>query len=963
MDGSQKSTQRRVIGTGLFLALVISIMATSPASSQPNQDPGHDWQTLVSENFRFHFKPEHLEAAQQAAAIAEATHEQLSARLEWHPSAPTEVILIDEFDLPTGMASPLPYNWMLLNLSPSEPGGFLPIFDRAQWLETLIRHEYTHVLHLDMARGRPYGLRRWFGRHPLLFPNLYQPLWVIEGLATHLETNMQQGVGRGQTTEFAMIMRAEVDAGIRSLGRASIPNQNWPADTVPYVYGVHFIQFIEDRFGEQALTQFIHQFSSQLIPFALNRAANEVFNHDIQTLWSEFEQWLDDRYRHHIANIRNEGIIEGERLTAPGEAERFQPGSLDGTFDGTVYFVRYSGHQRPELVKRMSNGQVRSLAQLNPGARFSVHPAAGVVVAQPEVCRERRIYFDLFLLAPDQGRLKRLTRCARYREVAWHPGGRRLAAIRHEQGLAYLDLLNAEGQLIQALPSPPGAGLIAHPDWAPDGKRLVVTASRSAGGTALMEYDIATERWSTLLETPNQAIAPRYSEDGKRLYFSLDDQGIYNLTRLELSSGQLSGLTRVVTGAFDPVPMADGSLYYLGYSDQGYDLRRLPVAAETFLPSIHSGEYLTSEPATETPVFESRYPVTRYSALATLSPRFWTPLLELDDDAEELGAHILGRDALGFHSYQAALLWDFLAGQAGGWVSYLWSDRINLAVERRHREHRSQLEPASSSRRYDEALIGFRLPVTRLEQSWSLLAGGVHEQTRTIGGQSQLEDPDPFRDTLVGLAVTYENANRYRFSISPQQGRWIRLVSEQSISPGDFSGRVHTLDWREFIHLGGSHVLALRYVEGRGSRDARPFELGGTRGQGTGIAAAPNFGGVFNQRRIALRGYAEGQPELSGRNMRLASAEWRFPISRMERGHTFPAGLRQVSGALFVEGGSAGDGSSPGRLSSAAGAEAVLDLALGYWLLPLQARLGFAHGFDEEAGGENVVYLRLGASF
>ncbi len=963
MDGFRERARARnwQIGTGLCVVLMVSVMAAGIANAQPHLDPRYDWQTLVSENFRIHFKADHLEAAQQTALIAERVHEQLAGRLDWHPSASTEVVLVDEFDLPTGMATPFPYNWMLLNLSPSEPGGIIPVIDRAQWLEALIRHEYTHILHLDMARGHPKGLRRWFGRNPLLFPNLYQPLWVIEGLATHLETDERYGVGRGQTAEFAMIMRAELDAGIRSLGSASIPNQSWPAGTVPYVYGVHFIQFIEDRYGEQALTQFIHQFSGQLIPFALNRAASEVFNRDIQTLWSEFEQWLEERYRHQIVSVRNDGVVEGERLTELGEVGRLQPGSLDATDDGAVYFVRDSGKQQPELVKRHTDGHIQSLVRLNRGARFSAHPEAGVVVAQPEVCRERRIYFDLFLLAPDQGRLTRLTHCARYREAAWHPDGRRMVAVRHEQGRAYLDLLSSEGELLQALPMPPDVGLMAHPDWSPNGTRLMVTASRHGGGMALMEYDLASGRWSTRLETAYQAITPRYADDGKSVYFSIDDQGIYDLRRLDLSNGQWSGLTRVVTGAFDPVPMADGSVYYLGYSDKGYDLRRLPAAAET-LHVAHS-EHGTAELAPDRPAIESAYPVTRYSALPTLAPRFWMPHLDLDDSAEEVGAATLGRDALGIHSYQAALLWDFMAGEPGGWISYLWSDRINLAFERRHREQRIEPELETANRRFDEALIGFRLPITRLEQSWSLLAGGAYEHARLIDRPPQLNDVGRFRDTLVGLAVTYDNANRYRFSISRQQGRWVRLVSEQSISPGDFSGTVHTLDWREFIHLGGNHVLALRYMEGRGSRDARPFELGGTRGQGVGIGAAPGFGGIFNQRRIALRGYAEGQPELTGRNMRLAAAEWRFPLSQKERGYNAPAGLRRLSGTVFVEGGAAGDGASVGGLNMSAGTEAVLDIALGYWLLPLQARLGFAHGFDADVGGENVLYLRFGAAF
>jgi hypothetical protein len=74
-----------------------------------------------------------------------------------------------------------------------------------------------------------------------------------------------------------------------------------------------------------------------------------------------------------------------------------------------------------------------------------------------------------------------------------------------------------------------------------------------------------------------------------------------------------------------------------------------------------------------------------------------------------------------------------------------------------------------------------------------------------------------------------------------------------------------------------------------------------------------------------------------------------------------PLGLHQVSGSVFADSGATwNDGGKPEKYVTGAGIEMNARLIL-FYALPLDLRLGFAHGFDP--GGENQVYLRVGASF
>jgi hypothetical protein len=221
-------------------------------------------------------------------------------------------------------------------------------------------------------------------------------------------------------------------------------------------------------------------------------------------------------------------------------------------------------------------------------------------------------------------------------------------------------------------------------------------------------------------------------------------------------------------------------------------------------------------------------------------------------------------------------------------------------------------------------------------------------------------------DRLFGIGMTFDSTRQYPLSISRSHGREIRLIAEDSDAyGGDYSGRIYTVDWREFIALGREHVLAVRLAEGFGTDNPRPFRLGG---YDTDEALPPAladaaFASPFNRRDYALRGYPEGRADLEGRRMRVATLEYRYPVWRVERGAMvpLPIALHQLSSTVFVDTGSVWrNGHKPDDRRTGAGLELMTDTAL-FYSARFSLRLGFAHGFDE--GGENQVYLRVGSSF
>jgi len=96
--------------------------------------------------------------------------------------------------------------------------------------------------------------------------------------------------------------------------------------------------------------------------------------------------------------------------------------------------------------------------------------------------------------------------------------------------------------------------------------------------------------------------------------------------------------------------------------------------------------------------------------------------------------------------------------------------------------------------------------------------------------------------------------------------------------------------------------------------------------------------------------------------MRLGSAEYRFPIKRIERGFMAPPlGVHQVHGSLFYDIGTTWkEDHEEKEYYRGYGLEVNVDSVLFYYL-PVQFALGYAKGID--AGGEDQYYIRLGASF
>ncbi len=919
-------------------------------------DPALDWKTIEGEHVYVHFADGNKALAEKALAISETAHQRLTKELNWVPKEKTHVVISDETDQPNGFASPIFFNLTTIYLAPPTSIDTLEDFD--DWLSLIIIHEYTHIIHLDKSAGSPEFLRNIFGRFLFLFPNVFQPSWITEGLATYEETDLEHGIGRGQSTMFASMMREEVAKGLQPISHVNLPVSTWPAGTTRYLYGVYFMNFLAEKYGEEKIQEWIEEYSDNLLPFFINTNAQQTLGKNLTPLWQEYQQWLQKKFQPQISAIKAKGVRAGEQLSVG--AYRTDAVRAVATAEGEkIYYVSESGYQRATLMLDDGDGNVQELARLNNNVNLDVHAQAGLLLTQNEYCNNYTIYSDLYRYDESKKKLKRLTRCGRFLYASWFPDGHQIAVVHHNATHFELQLLDSDATMQQVLWRAEDGEIIGQIDVSPDGRYIVASLWRRGKGWNIEQFNVKQKRWSNITHGTSIAANPQYTPDGKILY-SLEAEGVYNLQRYNPETAKSEQVTNLIGGAFQSSQASiGGPVYYAGYSAEGYAIYKLDDVSEfSPTPVVNDGGMKRIEYAIKS--HEPR----DYSALSNVYPRWWFPTAVFSEQRSEVGLTTVGADALGLHNYFITASYDFKLDKPAANISYSYVDRLFLSAAKINDITLNANGEVNriTDRSIASAVLAF--PQYKIQSQTNLLFSIVYDNTadgERAPGVTSLSD---FEDDLLGVAWLYNSSNINPLSISPVDGMKLRLVAEDSdLLDSNFSGQVYTLDWRQFIRTGKESVLALRFVQGWGTNRPRLFELGG-EGSSTD-AVSILFGSisqpVFDQRSYALRGYQEGLPQLRGRRAQVLSGEWRFPLQRNERGiMTPPVGLMQWFGTVFAETGSAYR-DSPGKYYSSVGIEIDADIDLFYGVV-VRTSIGYAHGFDSEIGDDRL-YLRIGSSF
>ena len=200
MSRARRPIVRRLVSAA---ALILAFAAPSLAASL--LDPRYRFRALATEHFIIYFHQDEGALASRLAAIAEDVWHALERPLGARPPRLTHVVLVDQSDLANGGATPVPRDTIVVTAVWPPGADFIGKTD--DWLRLVFTHEFTHIVHLDRSESWARVVRGIFGRTPIAFPNLFLPIWQIEGIATYEESALTGG-GRLHSGDFRAISSA-----------------------------------------------------------------------------------------------------------------------------------------------------------------------------------------------------------------------------------------------------------------------------------------------------------------------------------------------------------------------------------------------------------------------------------------------------------------------------------------------------------------------------------------------------------------------------------------------------------------------------------------------------------------------------------------------------------------------------------------------------------------------------------
>ena len=994
------------------VALAATLLLLS--STAGGQDPTKHYLTIHTTHFRVSFTSQLEPLARRVAANAERAYGQLAQT--FHPPRGTvDILVTDDVDYSNGSATPYPTNRIVVYATP--PIDELGLSFTTDWAQLVVTHELTHIFHLDRSRALWRLGQYVFGRSPFLFPNLYAPSWLIEGLAVHEESRLA-GEGRIEAPEHTMIIRsAAAEKEFLSIGQASLALPVFPRGNSAYAYGSLFMDYLARTRGEAAIASFVEQTSALLVPFALEVPAHKALGISLPDAWNEWR-----------GAVEKSVPRSGAKGPGPATDASWRELTTDGlaisgprwTNDSTLTYTGTGGRDTySEFAVTLSGDRTR-LARRNSSSPTAPLPDGSSVFSQLELTSLYTERSDLFVQRGS--RQVRATRNARLITpdtrhdgtiVATQlvNGGSRLVLVRLNDSHQTPDARH-QTPVITPITSLTLDTLWSQARWSNAGDRIVAIRWARGGVSQVIIVDTMGAVRHVATSGLFTASAPSWMPGDSGITYTIADSA-RNDVYIQLFHGasyesNTFKLARADQGLFEPqirlapsldrIELAGVSLrangYRLGVTD--------PARARLEFTPVEPRLSFSPDPRLP-PLAVDSSPATDYHGWPGFLPRYWVPLFEQGSDANRLGGYADGWDILRRHYLYVEAL--FPLQDAG----------IDAAIEYSYRGFKWPILTFDASQNWTMYLplkqTGTGRLLGRLDRrivDGSGLATFMRQRVRSaftfsLGGayedRSYVTVPDSFFARIVDSLGRFRRAAtplltvgstyaRYRsppFAISPEDGFSLaatardRFHSGFGATGGATISTVGTLALYKSLDLPGyaHHVLALRGAGGWSDTRANGyFEVGGVSG-GT-FEVIPGYTIGEGRETFPVRGFP---PAASfGVYAFGGNAEYRAPLSISHRSWgLLPAFINRSSLSFFGDYGvawcpstAAGrqvctDPTFEQKLDIASvGAELNVNAGILSWDAPYRFRIGFAVPvLNRIAGRASAIsgYLTSGLSF
>ena len=579
------------------------------------------WYTIESNHFEIHYQQGSERSGQVVSRIAEEIYDPITSLYEYEPDGKVSIVLRDREDYSNGAAFFFDDKieiWL--------PALNTPLRGTHNWLRNVITHEFTHIVQIQasMTRSRsiPAIYLQWLSyegvRRPdvlygfpngivtLPFASVAIPAWFAEGTAQYQRSGLSYDYWDSHRD---MLLRSRIlnDTYLSFTDMAIFSSKTSIERETNYNQGYGFVIYLVNRFGENIIAD-------------ISRAAAESGKTDFSKVMEAatgipgaelFDNWIEERkefYRLQIAGtdesvvepVVREGFFNFYPIFAPDSTTFAYLTNRKRDYGTTALVIKsdsaivsiddVGGIQGLDSDQsyRMAHGFGANYSLDFISNRFSFSPDSDkLVYSRSEKNRVGETYQDLYIYNIAEDESRQITESARIQDPAWHPSNRQAAAVRQYDGTQNLVLVNLNDGTTEQLTQFNSGETVFTPVWSPEG-RTIYFASALDSNRNLYACDIETGQIAAVFESKYTDFRdPWIDPNGTHLYFSSDDEGLFNIYRQHLESGRTEKLTSVEGGAFMPY-VKGNDLYFSHFYNDGYKISKLPLSSSQEIVMMES---------------------------------------------------------------------------------------------------------------------------------------------------------------------------------------------------------------------------------------------------------------------------------------------------------------------------------------------------------------------------------------
>ena len=559
--------------------------------------------SVENDHFVIHYQDGLEDVARETGAILSQLYQVYRNTYGLTLPERTEVLVIDN-DMGDGWAMDIS-NVILIAANGLD---FTNLRGTHEYLRDVVTHEFAHIVSITSAHKFPASIPYMqFGyfNHPneqdrlealAVMPLEVLPPWYFEGIAQYEST--RHGADRWDSHRDMILRTLALSKKLLPYDHMCVFAGRGDDFEKTYNHGLSMVGYISETYGYDKVVAILRE-SSKIARFNFDRSIKAVLGISARQLYSDWKRWLEVRYGKQVKSLGKQ--VYGRKINKDGYDNGFPRFSPD---EKKIYFISngkadYSYFYRSLYSYNLSDTvkDDKRIKMESAGIKgdYSICDATGSITYSSARSKKsklppelgalpvRDIYTDTLPAEKPKFRPFRkktqhqITEKKSLFHPAFSPKGDKIVAARHDRDRYYVCLVDSSGKNLRTIyPDSANAGAriatIFGFDWSPDG-RLIALSYIDANNRKVGVYDTLTRRFEVVCDTKGDERDPRFSPDGKYLYFSSDRTGIFNIYRLELASRRLARITNVSGGAFMPDLSNSGrTLVYTNYDENGFGI-------------------------------------------------------------------------------------------------------------------------------------------------------------------------------------------------------------------------------------------------------------------------------------------------------------------------------------------------------------------------------------------------------